>query len=383
MHIDTTGVKRSQVAGKLASFFKRFGGGSKPPKSPSSATHDLRVREVVRETADAVSLRFDHPAAGNIDFRPGQYFTVTLQIDDKKIRRSYSVSSALGDDHLALTVKRVGDGAASSYINAHVKAGDVLRVTGPTGNFHVEPARASGHDLVLIAGGSGITPMMSITDTLLRGTAPCNLALIYGNRSAADVIFSERLGTLATKHPERFRLRQVLQTPHADFRGASGVLDEATLAAEIAAIAPSNTAEFFICGPTPVLDAGQAVLSRLGVEPTRIFVERFTAAVDANASSYAPQKLVVRGGTEIFGTVMVEPGRTLLDAGLDADLPMPFTCTGGNCGDCKVRLLSGSVDIAEPNCLRKVDREAGYILTCSSHPKTDVEIDVDDRGADY
>jgi ferredoxin-NADP reductase len=358
-----------------------FGGGGKAKKPARAVPHDLRVREVVRETPDAVTLRFDHPTSGPLTYAPGQYYTVTLLIDGKKVRRSYSISSPVGSDHLALTIKRIGDGVCSTFINTQIKAGDVVSVVGPHGTFTVDPEQ-SGHELVLIAGGSGITPMMSITETLLRGTVPCSITLIYGNRSAADVIFAQRLTALAAEHPERFRLRHVLQTPHEAWQHANGMLDEAVLTAELAAVKPSAEAAYYICGPTPMLESAQAVLKKLGVPAKKIFIEKFSSPSERTSDGTAAHQLTVRGGDEVYGVIEVPAGRTLLDAGLDADMPRPFSCTAGQCGDCRVRMLSGSVEMMEPNCLGKKNRENGYILACQSHPTSDVTVDIDDRGED-
>lgn len=364
-------------------FLGVFGlGGAKKTKPPRAIPYDLRVREVVRETEHAVSLRFEHPASGPVVFLPGQYFTVTVSIEGKKVRRSYSISSALGDDHMALTIKRIGDGIVSSHINTQIKAGDVLQVVGPHGSFTVDPHATDAHELVLIAGGSGITPMMSITETLLRSERPGLITLIYGNRSTADVIFGQRLEALAAKHPERFRIRQVLQAPPSEWAGATGMLDEAVLAAEVRAVAASPNAEYYICGPTPMLEAAQSVLARASINPKRIFVEKFATPPEKTVDGAATHQLTIRGGEELFGAIEVPAGRTLLDAGLDADMPLPFSCTAGQCGDCRVKMLSGTVVMNEPNCLGKKNRDNGYILTCQSHPTSDVVVDIDDRGED-
>lgn len=366
----------STSSSKPGFFARLFGGG----KSPKKATRHLRVAEITRENPHAVTLHFERSDGGAFDFKPGQYFTLGLDIDGVKVRRSYSASSVPGAPRLSLTIKRVDNGICSTFINSRVKVDDLVDVIGPVGSFFVDPATVHGRELVLIAGGSGITPIMSIIASALATDASCRIALIYGNRSSDHVIFEERLRTLAAQHADRLTVRHVLQTPPDGWQGGTGMLDTTVLDAELGRVAPSAKADYYICGPEPVLAAAGSVLAKRGVAAEHIHVEKFTTAVPRPAGQFENEKVIVRSGNKLLAVLDVPAGRTLLDVALDHDLPLPFTCAGGQCGDCQVRMLRGEVEIAEPNCLPRSHREDGYILTCSSRPKSEVEIDIEDTG---
>jgi ring-1,2-phenylacetyl-CoA epoxidase subunit PaaE len=347
-----------------------------PPAS--HAARPVRVAHVVRETPDAVTLVLEDPTGAHIRFAPGQFFTLCVRIDGEVHKRAYSASSdALTAGSVSVTVKRVPGGRVSRHLVDNIREGDALEVLGPSGSFTPMPASAP-RLLVLLGGGSGITPLASIARTLLASEPATRIALVYGNRAPGDVIFKDALDALVAEHAPRFVVRHVLEQPPAGWTGGTGRLDAAALARELDALAepdaPAN--EYLLCGPAPMMQAARACLEGRGVAASRIREERFVSA-HASASSIesAPQPVKVRmqGREREF---VVAAGRTVLEAALDAGVDMPFSCSVGGCGTCLVRLAEGRVDMDEPNCLTSGERAGGYVLACVSRPSSPCSFEV-------
>jgi ring-1,2-phenylacetyl-CoA epoxidase subunit PaaE len=333
------------------------------------STRPLRVTRVVRETPDAVSLYLEESDGKALSFVPGQFLTFELKLDGQTLRRAYSLASAALPGHAPhVTVKRVEGGRVSNHLVDHARVGDVLHALGPSGVFTVTPDSSVSRHLLLVAGGSGITPIASIAESVLATEPRSKVTLVFGNRRLDDVIFRARLMTLQARHGERFVVDHVLQDPPAEWTGARGLLDAATQRERFTTLGVDlERAEVFVCGPTPMMDAARDALSALGVDPSRVHEERFTSPEQRKpvALPKGPQPvLVTLGGTK--REVVQREGQTLLDAGLAAGLAMPFSCAMGGCAACKVRLVEGDVVQEEPNCLTASERAEGYVLACCS-----------------
>jgi ferredoxin-NADP reductase/predicted pyridoxine 5'-phosphate oxidase superfamily flavin-nucleotide-binding protein len=315
---------------------------------------EVRVAEVRRETPSAVTLVLEDAgdSAGVFDFRPGQFFTLVADIDGRPVRRAYSASSAPGSARLEVTVKHLAGGRFSAHVHQELKKGDRLALRGPSGSFHAEPA----DELVLIAAGSGVTPMMS----MIRARTGGRIALLYSSRSEEETIFAEELARLA--HPDRLTVTHVLTE-------RDGRLNADGLRRWITGLSPSPDAHYFVCGPEPLMDAVQEVLAGLGVPAALVHQERFASGADAAAVTTVPQELTVEENGQVVGTAVVEPGQTLLEAGLAAGLPMPYSCTVGNCGDCTVQLRGGEVT-PRPQA-------DGTVLACVSCPLSKVTVELE------
>ncbi|SFQ07157.1 hypothetical protein SAMN05421854_108363 [Amycolatopsis rubida] len=346
-------------------------GSPQRPAAEPAATNPLRevrIAEVRRETPSAVTLVLeDAERPGSFDFRPGQFFTLVTSIDGRPVRRAYSASSAPGAARLDITVKQVEGGLFSTHVHRNLRAGDRLSVRGPSGAFHADPAAA--HEVVMVAAGSGVTPMMSIIRTLLAAPAAGRIALLYSNRSEQEVLFADELLRLEKKNPDRLSVTHVLTQER-------GRLDAAGVRSWFAELGQSEDARYYVCGPEALMDTVQGVLTGLGVPDDRVHQERYTSGADTTVTAAAPQEMVVKDDTQQVGSVVVEPGQTLLDAGLAAGLPMPYSCTVGNCGDCMVKLCGGEVAMNGPNCLTPRQKADGYILTCMSCPMSKVTLDI-------
>ena len=338
-------------------------------------TRPVRVVEIVRETADAVSIYLDEPGA-ELRFRPGQFLTFEVALEEGgSARRAYSLASpALEGRRPHVTVKRVGGGRVSNYLNDTVRAGQTLHVLGPSGSFVLDPADAgTPRHVVFVAGGSGITPIISMIETLLETEPLAEVTLLYGNRSEADIIFRERLSGLSDRHPQRLRVDHVLEKPEGDWGGARGRLDSTTLAERLSALAHVDDASiaYFVCGPTPMMTAVSEALSSMGVDRARIREESFARPEERVelGPDVGPQSLILRTGSGVEVEALAD-GETLLEAGLAAGVKMPFSCALGGCGACKVRLVEGTVAMEEPNCLTPEERARGYVLACVAHAST-------------
>jgi ring-1,2-phenylacetyl-CoA epoxidase subunit PaaE len=348
----------------------------------SRPSRRLRVARVVRETEDAVTLVLEDPRGAPIPFAPGQFFTLAVPLGDELCKRAYSASSnALEGDRVAVTIKRTPDGRVSKHLVQNAREGDCFEVLGPSGSFTPEPASAPRR-LVLVGGGSGITPLASIARTLLASEPLTRVDLVYGNRSIDDVIFKQALDALVSEPRvgARFAVRHVLERPPAGWTGGTGLLDGEALARELDALDRGHnpgalTTGYFLCGPDPMMRAARACLEARGVAPTRIREERFASAQADLSLSGDAQAVTVRlrtGPREI----VVGPRRTVLEAAIDAGIDMPYSCTVGGCGTCRVRLLQGTVAMDEPNCLSEPERAERYVLACVARPTSPCVVEV-------
>lgn len=360
-----------------------------PSASELLGTRSVRIARIVRETPDAVSLELAFEGE-TPSFHPGQFMTLVVTLDGAIFRRAYSIHTAPHDGRIAVCVKRVKDGKVSRHLVDDAREGDVLQVLGPSGSFGLVPSAPRPSRVVLIAGGSGITPLASIArsllgDRLADGQAdPSRITLLFGNRTLEDVIFRDALEQLAAAHPERFELRHVLEVPPEDWTAGFGRLDVDTCARELARIDGLDTAEVFVCGPEGLMDSARAALAARGIDATRVHEEKFSSpgqrpgqrpGQQVSRSSITPQPITVRkGGKDL--PIIANPEQTLLEAGLAAKVDMPFSCAMGGCAACKVKLLSGEVASDEPNCLTAQERADGWVLACVSRACEPVTIEV-------
>lgn len=322
-----------------------------------TAPRVVLVVDVRRETDDAITLVL-HPEDGRpIPFRAGQYLTHCFDVDGQPQRRAYSISSAEGQD-LACTIKALPDGRVSQHVLRTVRPGTRYSVIGPTGDF-VLPESAEA-PLVLLAGGSGITPVISLIETALARSPERRLRLVYVNRDPDRAIFAGRLRQLAAAHPSLDLVE------HATARGRP---DAARLRDLLQA--PTD-AEHYLCGPAGLMDAGEAVLRDAGVAAARIHRERFVPAPRPQPRPTTPQPILfARSGR----SVEQQPGESILDAGLRAGVALEYSCTVGGCGHCKLRVIDGAPLLDEPNCLSEAERSTGWTLACSACATGPLQVD--------
>lgn len=322
----------------------------------------VRVTRVIEETADSRSLEFELPEAlaERLRYRPGQFLTLRVPHQGGWLPRCYSLSSTpLLDEPLRVTIKRVRDGRASNWLCDAVQAGDTLQVLAPAGVF---VPRQLDTDLLLFGGGSGITPVLSILrSALLAGTG--RILLIYANRDEASVIFRDSLKALASAHPQRLQVIHWLDS----VQGIASVSQLAELAR------PFVSAEAFICGPGPFMDAAVAALQALGMPSAQVHVERFVSlpeegevAVPAAVDTRHPSsQLSVRLDGEEFEVPCAE-GETLLNAMRRAGLNPPSSCLVGSCATCMCTVERGEVQMLRNDALDQQEIDQGWTLACQS-----------------
>jgi ferredoxin-NADP reductase len=291
-----------------------------------------------------------------------------FELPGGSVQRAYSICTPPGGGQVSVTVKRIAGGLVSTHVVERAKEGDVLVARGPMGRFVVpEGARR----VFFIAGGSGITPVMSQIRHALSQDPQAQLALLYGNRSEDDVIFRAQLTELAAQHPN-LTLQHVLSHGVGHIDAVPGILDEATVATQVARIAQSPGAydAYLMCGPEPMMAAARRALLAFGVPESAILEERFTASAlhDTSGLPSGPTELrfVHEGKSQV---VTMQPDETILEATQRLNLSLDFSCMAGQCGTCMVKLEGGDVQLEEPNCLSPAERSKGMILACVARPK--------------
>ena len=351
--------------------------------------HPLKVAEIVPETADANSIRFEIPAAlrDAFLFKAGQHLTLRATINGEEVRRNYSLCTAPAEGDWMVTVKRIGGGLFSNWVGDSLKAGDTVDVMVPHGSFTTDFEPSRHRHLVGIAGGSGITPVVSLIRTMLREEPHSRFTLLYGNRDSSSVIFLEALAALKDKYLGRIELYHFLDQEEQDIELFNGMLNRERLEEAVGALVP-DAAEvdgWFICGPGPMMDAAEGVLLDRNISKDRIHIERFTA--DRPAGAVVKEMAQLQTQAEGLTVAVTLDGRTrrvpftsgnILDSARAAGLPAPFACKAGVCATCRAKVTKGKVEMAVHYGLTDEEVADGYVLTCQSVPLGDgVAVDYD------
>jgi 3-ketosteroid 9alpha-monooxygenase subunit B len=328
--------------------------------------HPIPVAEVVVETSDAHSLVLDVPPdlLPRFAYRPGQFLTVRVPQGDTTAARCYSLCSApQTDQRLAITVKRVPDGRVSNWICDHATAGAVLDIMPPAGGFTPD---SFDDDLVLVAGGSGITPVLSIIKAVLAG-GRARVALVYANRDTDSIIFADELRREQAGHGDRLEVHHWLDSTHGP-PSAGPIRD---------ILARYADREAFVCGPAPYQRLVSDVLCQLGVPDGRVHIEHFDAPEPAPGPVVEPSTSERVATVEVFLNGQTHrlawpATRRLLDVFIDAGLNPPYSCRQGSCGACACRVVQGEVELVHNEVLEDEDFAEGYTLACQALPRTDV-----------
>lgn len=353
--------------------------------------HTLQIEEIIRETPDCISVRFRIPSELTETFRflPGQNITLRTQIQGEEVRRSYSICKAPHENQLAVAIKKVSGGIFSTFANEHFRVGDTLDVMPPSGKFHPQIDGSQSKNYLMLAAGSGITPIISLTKTILREEPKSTVTLVYGNKSRGHIIFFEALEGLKNKYLDRFNLIHILSREKTDAEINYGRINYSKLEKLWPVLSTSRIDEAFICGPEEMIFASRDFLQEKGLASPQIHFELFGTAT-AKRPSHASNTNAVEAGPTSQITIRLD-GRTvqfplaydsdsILDAALQQGADLPFACKGGVCCTCKAKLVSGEIDMAVNYALEPEEVIRGYILTCQARPKTaEVEIDFDQR----
>lgn len=339
--------------------------------------HTLTVSEVTRETADCSSFRLSVPSGlrDAFSYRPGQHLTVELPSAGGPIRRCYSLSSCpeLGEP-LEIAVKRVEAGRASNWMNDRLQVGDSIRASVPEGRFVLDPSTRSSVPLFLFAGGSGITPVISLLKSALA-TTQRPITMLYANRDRESIIYGQKLDRLVSCHPGRVVLRHHLDSD----RGYLSASDVRAILHDV------DIAEFYVCGPEPLMELIEKTLIACGAHEELIHIERFVSPVDPDRIEDDATELETCDAPESFSlwlggrsrTVPYLRGKTLLECAQAAGLTPAHSCQSGFCGSCMAHVKTGRVHMKRHEALSERDVARGVALLCQSLPATAEPLEVD------
>ncbi len=349
-----------------------------------SKYYHLKVKEVVRETADTVSIHFWHPWNEVVQYKPGQYFTILWPAaGDTKLRRSYSLSSSpYTDISPAITVKEIAGGAVSGHLVSDVREEDILEIMQAAGTFFLEPDADLERTVFLLGTGSGISPLISIAKSVLVVEPESKVVLVYGNRTEESIIFSGTILKMQEKYKDRFDVIHSLTQPPAGWESHTGRLTKDRLVHILqlyADLVRLPASRFFICGQEEFMDGAVSALEMLGANKEAISRESFYINRDIveNELYAQPGPDISQGRTILLRyegeehNLMVGAHQTVLEAALENDIDLPYSCQAGMCTACLGRILQGKVTLDEYDALTEAEVREGFILTCVARPVTD------------
>jgi len=332
----------------------------------------LRLASVTQQTSNAKTLRFVVTDGRRLSARPGQFLTFSFLFDGKKVIRSYSIcSSAARSGYIEITPKRVEQGCASVFLNDRASVGMTVEANGPFGQFCLDESKH--HNVVMLAAGSGITPMMAMLHYIDDLRLETTVTLLYCVRTNMDIIFESELAQLRSRL-KNFEYHVSLSQAHPEWSGPRGHVSRELIENTVSDI---ELPHFFLCGPPRFMDASRAILIGLGVKPERIMQESFgnSAPRSTQAVSAAAETGVVIEFVRSGQTYSVRSGQTLLEAAEDHGVGIPSSCRQGQCGTCKTKPLAGNVQMDAEEGLDPESRAQGFVLTCVGHADGDVRLD--------
>lgn len=393
------------------------------PNNPETQFHTLKLANVNPLTDDSIMLTFEVPdhLKPHYQFVPGQYLTLRVRIDGKLVSRCYSICSPQGEEHLSVAIRKISDGQFSGYAVENLAANDELDVMPPMGRFQLIPSEPAAHNnpcYVGVAGGSGITPIMSMINTVLKNESDSQFVLFYANRSPDTMMFRDKLEALKAEYPDRFFLLPFFSedpsqqlTIHfaiADSldgmihsidgtRSAKQTTEIRTLLSDIPDL--TKASHWYLCGPQGMTDMVQNILLDNDVDESRIQRELFTAAVTESsaaavssaaagskgASKSKPEDTTVSVTSSLAGASQIsvihngqsvdfdwdDSNEVILNQALKENEDLPHACQFGACGTCKAKVIEGSAVMNENMSLEADEVEQGYILTCQAVPTSE------------
>jgi ring-1,2-phenylacetyl-CoA epoxidase subunit PaaE len=355
--------------------------------------HPLRVKQVRRETAEAISVLFEVPEslADTFRFTQGQNITVKADVNGASIRRSYSICSAPGSGELRIAIKQVTGGAFSTWANERLQAGAILDVLPPTGRFYTHLAPQQQKHYLAFAAGSGITPILSILQATLETEPESRFTLVYGNKSSATILFKETLEALKNKYMNRLVIHHVLSREFTDIPIQDGRIDQQKcLALGEKLIDYRSVDEVFLCGPESMIFAVKDSLMQQGITEKNIHFELFSSpgqttslakpVSEKQTASDQVSQVTIQLDGRTFTFPLGYDGASILDSALQQGADLPFACKGGVCCTCRAKVLEGAVSMDVNYALEPDEVAAGFILTCQSHPRSlNLVVSFDDK----
>ncbi len=327
----------------------------------------LKVESIKWETPDTATFFFTHPEGKKIKYAAGQFITLIFTHHNQEIRRSYSLSSSPDEELLSITVKRIANGEISRFMLTKVNPGDTITAGEPAGKFIIDNY-AQAHDIFLFAGGSGITPIFSQLKYILNRPGQSKLILIYSSRDTASVLFKNELDELAVKHSDRLNLIYLLSS---NGNRLNNIMVEQLVAKYLSF--NKDKAVFYICGPFGYMRMIRLTLLFMGVDVSQIRKENFvleTVPVTGPFINYPPRIINIKFNSETYNLPVGE-NQSILQAALQNNIELPYSCRAGICSACAAKCTSGKVVMAVNDVLTDLDQANGWILTCTGHPVSD------------
>jgi ring-1,2-phenylacetyl-CoA epoxidase subunit PaaE len=361
--------------------FKKKESSSKPEETHGPHYFDLKVKDIIHETRDAITIVFEQPER-KIQYKSGQFLTLIVPVNGKDVRRAYSLcSSPFTDNDLAVTIKRVDNGLMSNWLPDTLKTGDRVKVMEPMGQFTTEFRADNKRHLIMFAGGSGITPMMSLIKSTLAQEPDSICSLIYCNRDIDSIIFKNQFDAMQPEYEGRLHVIHVLDNAPMNWQGYSGLLNHDMLKKLFERIPDWGIEKttYLMCGPEGMMKNVESLLDQHHIPKEKIFKESFVqGTIDKDKKQEAApttgeekvREVTIRYDGQEY-KVLVEPNRTILETALDQGIDLPYSCQSGLCTACRGKALSGKVKLDEEEGLSQSERDEGYVLTCVGHPLTD------------
>ena len=348
-----------------------------------SSFYKLQVKEVKRETENAVSVVFNIPSElkSAYQFIAGQYINLKLTLDGSEIRRAYSICSSPNSEELRIAIKSVKNGTFSKFANDNLKVGDIIEVGQPEGNFTFEPNLEKQKNYAAFAAGSGITPVLSILQSVLENEPNSSFVLVYGNKTPNDTIFHNQLHELQLKYVGRFFVHYVYSQAKLD-NELFGRIEKATVNFVLNNKHKEKEFDkFYLCGPEEMINLVSNVLKEHNVADKNIKFELFSTSKVENkeASSHDGHTKITVLVDDDETTFEMSQKQTILEAALKQGIDAPYSCQGGICSSCLARITSGTAEMRKNSILTDSEIAEGLILTCQAHPTSaTVYVDYDD-----
>lgn len=336
----------------------------------------MRILDIIPETEETYSFVLEDIEGNDINYQAGQFLTLIFYINNREVRRSYSISSAPGlGEKLRISVKRVHNGEISRHLMDHYKPGDIVTSLAPSGMFVLQEGNYEDKDVILLAAGSGITPVISLIKTLLYTKNAGSVVLMYQNRSVQNTIFRKEIEEMAAAFPAKFRWLDFRSSDQED--AFYQRLNNEKLEMLIPGCLKHDPARasFFICGPEPFMRMCQFTLILMGFERRQIKKEHFV--IDKPPApplivNPKPNKVTVLHQQISFETMYPQ---TILQSALDQHIALPYSCKGGRCSTCVAKCISGEVIMSMNDVLTEKDMQSGLVLTCVGYAVTDIELE--------
>jgi ring-1,2-phenylacetyl-CoA epoxidase subunit PaaE len=343
--------------------------------------HQLEVKNIQKETPDAVCVTFDVPKnlKNEFLFKHGQNITIKKHINGEEVRRSYSICSSPLENELKVGIKKAYNGLFSTFANTELTVGDVLEVMPPSGMFYTELDPSNRKSYLAFAVGSGITPILSIIKTTLAIEQGSTFTLIYGNKNHTSIMFRDELENLKDKYLNRFVLHHILSRENMETNINYGRIDAAKCEELQRLINMNAIDEFFICGPQQMTLSIKRFLEEIGVGSNKIHFELFNTPTKERTIAHSAtsikhddptSNITIKLDGRTFDFDLDYNSNNILDAALAQGADLPFSCKGGVCTTCKAKLIEGEIEMEVNYGLEADEVKNGFILTCQSHPKS-------------